>query len=423
MGKDKIRYLIFINGRWRWRPSKVMRAAGFQLTNLGPGKVVDGRRVASQEDKERALRLNAAWDCIRRGAEEFTVVAKAYPPGSVGEAWERIMQLRARERLDAGKSWTREQQSRDDWHRAWRHFGPLFGDTDPRTIRPEHFIGDPAKPDELGLKTLIARKVSDREAHRVIKVWLAFWKKMAALGYCDLDRDPSKLVRNSAAPPRQAMWREGEAVRLVKAAWRAGFESLAALLAVAWDSQLSPVDARSIKAHQMRRDAHGMWFDIARAKTGRSALATLSRRTEVVLGAYLGSFPAQPVGIATIFRNRSGQPYTKDTLGDDFRVVRELVFGSQEKRQMADFRRSGSVEALEGGASPHELQSKMANTLASSSSLYQTYSPNMLGTVRGVDVSRLRGRTLLREQNAVEIVTEAVSVTLSGKSRKLKSLK
>ena len=143
----------------------------------------------------------------------------------------------------------------------------------------------------------------------------------------------------------------------------------------------------------------------------------------MVLGAYLGSFPAQPVGIATIFRNRSGQPYTKDTLGDDFRVVRELAFGSQEKRQMADFRRSGSVEALEGGASPHELQSKMTNTLASSSSLYQTYSPNMLGTVRGVDVSRLRGRTLLREQNAVEIVTEAVSVTLSGKSRKLKSLK
>jgi len=301
MGKDKIRYLIFINGRWRWRPSKVMRAAGFQLTNLGPGKVVDGRRVASQEDKERALRLNAAWDCIRRGAEEFTVVAKAYPPGPVGEAWERIMQLRARERLDAGKSWTREQQSRDDWHRAWRHFGPLFGDTDPRTIRPEHFIGDPAKPDELGLKTLIARKVSDREAHRVIKVWRAFWKKMAALGYCDLDRDPSKLVRNSAAPPRQAMWREGEAVRLVKAAWRAGFESLAALLAVAWDSQLSPVDARSIKAHQMRRDAHGMWFDIARAKTGRSALATLSRRTEVVLGHTWGHSQLSPWALPRFF--------------------------------------------------------------------------------------------------------------------------
>ena len=423
MGKDKIRYLIFLNGRWRWRPSKVMRSAGFQLTNLSPGTVVEGLPVASQEDKERALRLNAAWDRVRRGLDEPAVIAKAYPPGSVGEAFERIMQLRTRERLDAGKPWTREQQSRDDWGRAWKYIEPLFADTDPKTIRPEHFVGDPTQPDVPGLRTLVAQKVSHREAHRVIKVWRALWKKMAALHYCELDRDPSKLMRNSAVPPRQAIWLEGEAVRLVKEAWRKGYKGLAACLAVAWDSQLSPVDARSIRSHQMRRDARGMWFDIARTKTGRSALATLSRRSEVVLGAYLQSFPAHPVGIATIFRNRSGQPYTKDTLGDDFRDVRELVFGPAEKRHLADFRRSGTVEALEGGADPHKLQSKMANTFASSSSLYQTYAPRVLGTVRDVDVDRLRGRVRLREQNAAESVTAPVAVTLSGKSRKLKPLK
>jgi len=56
-----------------------------------------------------------------------------------------------------------------------------------------------------------------------------------------------------------------------------------------------------------------------------------------------------------IFRNRSGRPYSKDTLGDDFKAVRELVFGNGETRQLADFRRSGTVEALAGDATPEKL--------------------------------------------------------------------
>jgi hypothetical protein len=33
-----------------------------------------------------------------------------------------------------------------------------------------------------------------------------------------------------------------------------------------------------------------------------------------------------------------------------------LVFGLAERRQMADFRRTGNVEALAGGADPEELR-------------------------------------------------------------------
>jgi hypothetical protein len=61
------------------------------------------------------------------------------------------------------------------------------------------------------------------------------------------------------------------------------------------------------------------------------------------------------LGTAPVFRNRSGVPYSKDTLRDDFREIRELVFGPIEKRQMADFRRSGSVEALAGEVDPGKL--------------------------------------------------------------------
>jgi hypothetical protein len=138
---------------------------------------------------------------------------------------------------------------------------------------------------------------------------------MAGFGYCEAERDPSFQFANSAPQPRQAVWIEGEAARLVKQAWRSGYYGLAALLATAWDRQLSPVDARRLSASQRRRGSKGAWFTVDRAKTGRSALATLSKRTERVLGAYLAKLAVEPIGAAPIFRNRSGRPYSKGHAG------------------------------------------------------------------------------------------------------------
>ena len=385
MGKDKIRYLVFINGRWRWLPTKTMREAGFRLVNLSAGLLLDGERVPSVDDKRQALRLNEDWDRHRRGLPAVAVEAHEYPQGSVGDGYMRALALRETERRQKNIVWTKEQHSRDDWPRAWKWIGPIFGDCDPKTITPEHLIGDARKPYVVGLRPLVAAKVSDSEAHRVIKVWRALWKKMASFGYCSKDADPALAFANSAPQPRQDEWREGEVVRLVKAAWREGYKGLAALLAVAWDSQLSPVDTRSIGANQKRRDPLGIWFDLARAKTGRRALATLSKRTERLLDAYLAQLPAEPVGAAPIFRNRSGRPYSKDTLGDDFRDIRGKVFGKEEQRQVADFRRSGSSEALEGDAQPEKLSGKMANSLSTSNRLHKTYAPVRLASVRDVD--------------------------------------
>jgi hypothetical protein len=114
--------------------------------------------------------------------------------------------------------------------------------------------------------------------------------------------------------------------------------------------------------------------------------------------AYLESFPAEPLGDAAIFRNRSGAPYSKDTLGHDFADIRAQVFGPLERRQLADFRRTGSVEALAGGADPDTLSSKMANSLSHSNRLHKTYAPVQLSKVRDADAARKRGRVKLREQ-------------------------
>jgi hypothetical protein len=40
----------------------------------------------------------------------------------------------------------------------------------------------------------------------------------------------------------RAIWLRREVLRLVQVAWRNGYYGLTALMAVAWDSQLSPVE-------------------------------------------------------------------------------------------------------------------------------------------------------------------------------------
>ena len=95
MGNDKMRYLVFINGRWRWRPTKAMRNGGFRLINLSPGTLVSGKPVPSPDDKMRAIRLNEDWDRHRRGLPARHVAAEhRYPPGSIGEAYHRAISLR-----------------------------------------------------------------------------------------------------------------------------------------------------------------------------------------------------------------------------------------------------------------------------------------------------------------------------------------
>src|ERR1700746_724263 len=80
------------------------------------------------------------------------------------------------------------------------------------------------------------------------------WRVAAAMGYCERSADPSLGIRNRSAPGRSAVWSEGEVVRLFKRAWRDGYHGLAAVIAVAWSTKLSPGDVRSLRAVQMVTD-------------------------------------------------------------------------------------------------------------------------------------------------------------------------
>jgi hypothetical protein len=392
MGTDKPRYLVRIKGCFYWRPTPRMKHAGFHDRALGKNEL---------QAKLEATRLNAEWDAHRFGERNDPRVM-VYPHGSLGQAYNRALALRAAERKSKGITWTRQQKARDDWPRAWRWIGPTFGDYDPLAVVAE---------DLLALRAKVAERVSGSEAFRVIKVWRALWAKLTPLGYTvPPASDPSLAFANSAPPPRQEVWPQRDVLRLVQRAWREGYYGLAALLAVAWDTMLSPIDVRSLRVGQRHNDGQGSVFTLSRAKTGRPAAATLSCWSEAILDAYLAKIGITLHDATPLFWTRGGsstakggrpwlpRPYTSDRLGIDFRHIRALVFGPDDERQIQDMRRSGAVEAVRGDASPTKLSTKMANTIASSNRLHRTYIPVDLSAVRDVDEARVRGRERTRHR-------------------------
>jgi hypothetical protein len=267
----------------------------------------------------------------------------------------------------------------------------MWGDVAPDTITFEMMSKWRA-----GLEKKHGRDI----AHKTLRVWRAFWKIMLGMKFART-ADPSTGVRNRAPAPRWQRWSEGETVRLVKSAWRSGYFGLACIIAIAWDTQFSPVDVRTLAARHHSAVGGRLVFDRraeGRAKTGRAAIGTLSARTERLVSTYLASLQIDLHPEAILFRTRSGSPYSRDTLAHDFAAVRALAFPG-DKRRLMDMRRSGVVEAIAGNAGPIGLAAKLANSIGRSNTLHKTYAPVDIEAVRSVDDARVKGRRRIRAEN------------------------
>jgi hypothetical protein len=415
VGNVKIRYYV-TRKAWKgsratwgyWVPTKKMKAAGFTIVICGE----DGPQAWSL-----AQRMNARWDAFRRGERDLPKEAgvpekfagRVYLPGSLGEGF-------ARYRKTSAWITAKKPRTKEEWWRVWDEIEPVFGSVDPWTVTMEELDAWYAgAPDDPAIKGLLER-LGVREAERVMRIWRALWRAIGSLTrddgkrYCPRDEDPSLSIRVKSPQKRSVIWYEGEAVRLVKAAVRMKYLGLAAALAVSWDTMLSPVDVRTLTTEQLTADGEGPLFSVARAKTGKAAIGTLSKRTWRLLAEYTKTLPPNLLPTAPIFYTRGGKagpkggrprqpaPYTKDTFGDDFRVVRAALFPG-DTRQIADFRRSGGVEAVAGNVDLGALAGKMANSIDQSRELQETYLPHQAAVVRLADAARGRGRNVLRRGN------------------------
>ena len=131
------------------------------------------------------------------------------------------------------------------------------------------------------------------------------------------------------------------------------------------------------------------------AGIGQAAIGTLGKRSLALLDAYLAK---EPWEVGAILRNRSGAPYSRFTMPDDFAVIRDRLF-PKDKRTLADMRRSGAIELQAGGALPTTTAAKMANSISSANAIHKTYQPVDLDTVRQADKARKLGRQRIRDAN------------------------
>lgn len=426
MGNVKITYYVTRqrDGRTKWgywapclarrnkktgkiEPS-LMAKLGFELVDCG----ADGPAAwAIAQSWNAKWRFALAEHKAGRAVESPRKLERSFPPNSLGEGFGKFRVT--------GEYLGKAERTREQWMRGWRYIEPVFGDVDLRTVALQDmdlwYNGDAKDPTIKGLVELYGIG----EAYHAMKYWRAIYAVLMTINrddgkrYCE-GKDPSLGIRRKTPPKRGAFYREGEAVRLVKRAVRMGYFGLAAALAVAWDTQFSPVDVRSASLAMLYPDAAGPVFGLDRAKTGKTALGTLSRRTVRLLWAYIDSLPFTLHPDMPIFHTRGAGPgpqggrprppavYTKDTLSKDFRAIRSVEFPAEEKlpakqrRKVMDFRRSGAIEALAGKVDPAHLAGKMANSIDTNKALQETYLPHQAEIVRFADEARLRGRSLMR---------------------------
>jgi hypothetical protein len=385
MGSVKIKYYVVkASGRAYWRPTRRMRAMGFHLVPLG-NDGPDAWAIAQEWNKK--------WQAVRNGdapplvdlsklSRDHAEAARRYPPGSVGAAFQKFIRT---------PEWEAHALSARNkvWWPAWFRIRNMWGDVAPDTITFEMISK---------WRAALERAHGRSVAHKTLRVFRALWTIMLGMKAAH-GADPSKGVRNRAPAPRHQQWSEGEAVGLVKMAWRRGYSGLACIIAVAWDTQFSPVDVRTLAARHRVHDGDGhLMFDRqsdGRAKTGRAAIGTLSRRTERLVESYLGHVGVELHPDAILFRNRSGGVYWEATLAHDFAALRDLVFPG-DKRRLMDMRRSGAVEAIAGNVDALGLSAKLANSIGHSNALHKTYAPVDIEAVRNADRARLRGRSKMR---------------------------
>lgn len=383
MANIKLKHYVIRKGKHAyWMPTPKMRALGFQTVPCGHDGP-DAWAIA-REWEERYQRA-------RKGLE--APILQVYPVNSVGDAFYRFRRT---------NEWARKPpRTREDWERGWKYIEPIFGDVAPETISMENM--------DKWYASLIKKK-GVGEAGRAMKTWRALYTVMTAMKLCTPKQDPSRAIQKQSVPGRTQIWSEGEATRLVKGAWRAGYKGLACIIAIAWDTSFSPVDCRTLTPAHAVSAGDDWGFLTARGKTTMTAFGIMSRRTRRLVQAYIAGLDYDLHDDAPIFRTRGAAPgpkggrrhnpvpFTKGSLIDDFADVRLLVFGKDEKRRLSDMRRTGAVEAVSGGGTVESIAAKMGNSIDQNKTLQKTYIPVNLAAVRAADESRKIGRKNIAEE-------------------------
>jgi hypothetical protein len=274
--------------------------------------------------------LNERWDAVRRGEVEAAALAdkskkltperaddlQVYRRGSLGEAFQHYR------KMDEWKI-EKAERTREDWMRGWKYIEPVFGNVPPRKVTATQIST---------FRSNVLEGHGEDAAFRAIKYWRALGKVAALNKYCDMHLDPSQILRNHAPEGRDQSWLEAEAWALTDRAWELGYYGLSAALGVMWDSQLSPVDVRSLTASQFATAKKGQFFFTDHKKTDKPVGRMLCARSADRLADYLEKRGAVLATNDFLFVNRSGRALFQDFRRRLPRRAGHDLYGPDEKR-------------------------------------------------------------------------------------------
>jgi hypothetical protein len=372
-----LRYTVKKRGNLFWQPTPEMRLLGFLPKPLGP----DGPEAHAE-----ALRLAAAWD--KALAERGKVTD--YPPGSFGAFWDRLRGTKQK----PSAWWNKKaKRTREDYERAWAYIDAWRPDASRPTLSRTIIANISTELCEQFYDHL-SKTVSPRERWRAIKglkILLADAVVRLRLGYAS----PAEKLVNPQPAGRSAIWLGAELDELAVIALIAGYEGMSFGIRIAWETMFSPIDVWTLRPRQLKRDAGGWYVHRERTKTDKEAFAAISEQLAEDLSDYLERQDRAQADETPILRQRDGNAYrSKDTFGDDFRDVRSIAYPG-DTRQFMDIRRSANVEADAAGADKKTMGELLANGLADSRFLDETYTPPTVAKAREVAEKRLQGRAKL----------------------------
>jgi hypothetical protein len=373
----KLRYTVRKRGKLFWQPTPEMRALGFQPKALGE----DGPAAQGE-----ALRLYQAW--MKAKGERGKVTT--YPPGTFGAYWDRI-----RGSADKPSEWWRKKgkRTREDYERAWVYIDAWRPAPEAHTLSRTVITQISTEVCEQ-FYAHVETTAGERERWRAIKALKVLMADAVVRLRLPYASPAAKLV-NPQPRGRSAIWLYAEIDAHARKAAAMGYPGLSLGLRLAWETMFSPVDIWTLTKGGLKRDGEGWYVHRQRTKTDREAFAAVSDALAEDLRAYMEDQPFVYTDETPILRQRNGNAYrSKDTFGDDFRAVRKAL-NPEETRQLLDIRRSANVEADAAGADKRTMGELLANGLADSRFLDETYTPPTVTKAREVAAQRLQGRLKL----------------------------
>jgi integrase len=365
---EKIPYYRVKNGVGYWEPPAWARLKPYEMEGLTCGPDGPEARELARGRVQLMRRLKVTGD--------VSLVAPAWPPGSLGHFYEKWTRTPGFGKKALG--------TRDEFEQAWAHVPDKLKRTKLTAIRP----------------TEIERLQIDLEAKgewtrwRTIKKLREVFAGAKAHGF--IQQSPAMTMSNPEPEGRSQLWTAAEVEALIDKADELGKPDMALSIALAWATMVSPVDVRTLTRAMVFEDRGGLYIQRTRSKTGVGIMTDLDDKTCRRLRAYMNGTPATLPSAPIIRQENSGKAFKdRHDFARRFATIRKAAFGKDEKRQLRDIRRSANVEADLGGASADDRAKILGNALNTDPKLERTYTPATLAKARELRKQRETGRVIL----------------------------